>query len=884
MPIIVRIGFPKLKRRAMTNTTDIKSKALGYFRAADYSKAFSELWKLERGEFLSYAQSERKEKNPLHTKTNWLIDQKSSGFFWNEFSLKEEVFPVLFLTGDTEHLLHLYFSRSRQFSEELIKRLASACPGELVKAVRLNSIFLKPDRVDFLCSLSLLPDLSIHQESWKKIQSEELEIWLKVESAFSDIVGKDLETLLADTVIWLELSRFKNNNRARVHQLALVYSFFIEYVCKSQRQDWRLSDTGLNGDTFFMLFMQRMKKAMESGDNFHDSPVSKTLGWISVLLDFHHKIVDPYCFNLNYQPTKEGDFIYLQTTPEEHYNWLVDGVRYEFIQLGYNQEAALFVEEAEKQGLMVIPKGRSSGDEDINRLMAGMKYASLFILEEMAISTIRSGNVDVSTEDILTPLITFSFNRLFRYEHALMKFEQQSKNWYEAFMRIFAEGIKTDIAKEPYVFIGKEEFIDLNNKAVPQLTPETPNHVMKIFSYRKESLKKINRFDLEYEVWQKPYLDLGDNIFSPLIFFGTNVWFYAFVQEALLQRKGTNSYKNETTQMENHLGDKIREKGWGVKVVSDEEASSVKGDVDIIVEDGDSLLFIQLKRTYLRLNSKDCYYESILIDKKAANQLNEAEKYLAKKNPIYNIQKAPVKWIVSTSCEGILQGIDGCSKVNYFELINALKNPEIKSLRELIMDVEGEMNLKKVNNSLMEGELPEELKEIVLSIGLPIPLLESQSHRILLSDKNKEKTYAYFQDYNRALELDGNGKKAEAIGLFWRCIQINNSDGDAWAAMANSLMDIGCLTEGYIAFEHAIRLLPGNPMLMRNYGLALMEGHQYFKGLKLLQDLCVKYPLMGDTRKEFDMNYENCLKHGLLLIEEVSFLNRRKTEYEARHS
>lgn len=332
--------------------------------------------------------------------------------------------------------------------------------------------------------------------------------------------------------------------------------------------------------------------------------------------------------------------------------------------------------------------------------------------------------------------------------------------------------------------------------------------------------------------------------------------------------------------MENNLGDKIKEKKWKVKVLSDEEANSVNGDVDIIVEDEDTLLFIQLKRTYLRLNSRDRYYESVLIDRKAAKQLNLAQEFLSHPNQVFSSKKNPIKWIVSTSFEGILQQIDGCRKVNYFELINALKNPEIKSLNELINDVESDTNLKRVKDSLSKPELEEEAKEMMRSMGLPIPVFESQAYRILLADKDEQETSTYFQCYNKALEFDRAGNKERAISLFYRCIQMNESDGDVWGAIANSLIDIRIAREAFVAFENALRLLPGDPTVMRNYGLALIERHEYFKGLKLLQELYLKYPLLGNARREFESNYQKCLSHGLLLIEEISYLESQPNQKE----
>jgi hypothetical protein len=96
---------------------------------------------------------------------------------------------------------------------------------------------------------------------------------------------------------------------------------------------------------------------------------------------------------------------------------------------------------------------------------------------------------------------------------------------------------------------------------------------------------------------------------------------------------------------------------------------------------------IQLKRTYFRTTLKDAFYESVQSDRKAAQQLNDGIDFLNTDSSIFQLKGEPVKWIVSTSFENVLTEIDGCLKVNYFELIWMLRNQEFDSLRELIAKI-----------------------------------------------------------------------------------------------------------------------------------------------------------------------------------------------------
>ena len=119
------------------------------------------------------------------------------------------------------------------------------------------------------------------------------------------------------------------------------------------------------------------------------------------------------------------------------------------------------------------------------------------------------------------------------------------------------------------------------------------------------------------------------------------------------------------------------------------------GDIDIIVEQDNTVLLIQLKRTYLLLTPKDVYYESIMIDRKAAQQLNDAEVWLNKPNDIYSMEgKKVFKWIVTTSYEGVLSDVNGCCKVNYFDLLATIRHRKPSSLLQLIANINDDTLLK----------------------------------------------------------------------------------------------------------------------------------------------------------------------------------------------
>lgn len=842
--------------------------AVERFNKKNYLSAYDILWGLGIDNFISYCQK------VSATKTNWLIDPRSFPVFWEEFAIKEEIFDELFQGKHGELLLYIYFTECKLFSQTFLEKLSKHDPQLLVKGIRINAVFLNEHYLGSLCALSLPTDLIIHQEVWKTLQSTELKIWEKVRSGMDNLKREHIEQILSDTIIWMEINRFGNNNRKRVHHLATTYSFFIELLFSLEyRNKWNLKKN-LDEGAFFNSFVKRFESARNSKGKIPESPIPQILASISSLLDFHNTVLNTYRYSSELAPFQENELIYLQTSPEETYHWKINGVRYDAMQLRYMKMGASFVEEVERSGYMAIPKGRTSEDQDINRVLAGMKFATLFMLEEMEISSMTIGNVSVKAEDILSPLIAFSFNKLFRYERDLTLFEKGNSDWYEAMRNIFVKAIQQDIRREPYIFMEKEDFIKLNQEAIKQMPADIPDHILSLFSYKPPGEKAFDRFNAQYEVWQQPYVHFGKYIFCPLIFFGTNVWFYAFIQECLIQRKGKRMYKPEICNMEQQLGEKFKSKGWQTRVLDDAEANEMDGDIDILIEDHEVAICIQLKRTYLRLNAKDRYYESETVDRKAAKQLQMAELTLLKTKPSYYGNKRIVKWIVSTSFEDILKIVDGCLKINYFELINAIADPELKTLNQLIESIEKDKNIQLLYDGFQNSSTPFEQRGFIASLGLPIDLFESHAYRILLPSEQNASASLYFENYNRALGCDQAGKKEEALVLFQSCIKANDRDGDVWGAMANTLADLGYRKEALPAFERGLSLLPGDPTIMRNYSLALLEFGEYFSGLKLSQELYLKYPLMADLKLEFDTNYKRCLSRGVLLIEEISYLNK----------
>lgn len=198
---------------------------------------------------------------------------------------------------------------------------------------------------------------------------------------------------------------------------------------------------------------------------------------------------------------------------------------------------------------------------------------------------------------------------------------------------------------------------------------------------------------------------------------------------------------------------------------------------------------------------------------------------------------------MTTSFEKIGANIQGCLKVNYFEILRALEEETFSSLSDFIKFMETDQGLK---NDLYPSH-----KTGLMSAIDGVAVFKSSDYQkvIRFSEERKEKLSERL--FNEALKHGNKTKAEELLRLY---IGDKPKDGDGYSALANVLADMGKLSESYKAFETALKLLPDDPHISRNYALALLQGGLYSKGLQVLIDLLESYPLMTELMLNFIEN------------------------------
>lgn len=805
----------------MDNT--IKTKAKELFSEQNYSEAIDTLIELGINGFVAFAQKVNKREK----KDNWFRDIN----FYRELVKRNVLFQQLFKSGKADELLFDYFNYT-DYLPVFEQKLAKDFPELFVKSIQLNHSFLVPERLELYSKLQIPDNLKVHFVIWKHLQRIESEIWKNVESGLNQLFAAHsikLDDVLIELIIWFEEFRFQKTTQKDLLHLSSIYNTLIPLLqFHFQKSDIEFS---INSN-FQENFLKTLKhRPIRANLNFLLSEISN---WIN----FKDSVLFPYCYDSTIKPTKEKGIIYFNRTSQNYYKWELDGCRYPLNRLSYFFKGIDCVEYLINKGEIKIPKGNQPNDENGNYQLAVQDWQIRTFLDDLKISKFAFNGKKIPVQSLYMPLIAYSKNKNIRYEQGLQIENKRSQNWVEAFFKLNLKSLRDNIERLPFFLMSEQEYIALNNSAIKELPENSSQDIANLFSYQVKEVKKFNRYNKNYDVWNKPFLKIGEYLFCPIMFLANNDWFYAFAQaglDNLNKPNASNERKTTATEMEIHLGQLFEKENWKVKVFNDKEANLIKGDVDIAINDENTTLLIQLKRTKFRLDLKEAHFENINTDRKASQQLNDAEKYLDSNAELFKLNKTTIKWIVTTSFENVLLDIDGCLKVNYFDLLKALNIPEINTLQDLITYCKNEKALQSWFNILQNPEMPNEIKYGILESGLPLPLVEPKFYNQPLFADN-DFSIEYHNQYNKALEHGEKGEKEKAIKILEVCASENPNDYEVWGALGNYYADVKKFPKSFLCFEKALKIIPNDPYILRNYALA----HRDSEDLKKCEEIYKK--------------------------------------------
>ena len=169
-----------------------------------------------------------------------------------------------------------------------------------------------------------------------------------------------------------------------------------------------------------------------------------------------------------------------------------------------------------------------------------------------------------------------------------------------------------------------------------------------------------------------------------------------------------------------------------------------------------------------------------------------------------------------------------------------------------------------ITATVFQENLPFEMGEMIEDIIKPLAIFESKQYRQVIFSDDEKRTEEYSIMFNKAIDFDKKGNKNEALRLLKNCIDLKPNDADALATVANILADMRIYEASLIAFSQALKILPNDPCITRNFCITLMEGGYLYDGLLKTIGLYQVFPMLGDIGMLFEKNFERALKCNVL--------------------
>jgi hypothetical protein len=264
--------------------------------------------------------------------------------------------------------------------------------------------------------------------------------------------------------------------------------------------------------------------------------------------------------------------------------------------------------------------------------------------------------------------------------------------------------------------------------------------------------------------------------------------------------------------------------------------------VDIIIGDGIDVCWIQVKRSSFRLTPYAKRSEELMSDFKANDQLLRAEVHFEDSPFLQTFGSPTMKWIVSTSFEGVNVENNGIIKFNYFELLRALKNPAIRNLVHLRDYLIHDTEIVHFGRGLLSKKVSDDFLAVMAGEYSGMELFGSPDCMKsvgILPGESAEHRYRMFND---AASLRESYGAREAISGFRRYVEQYPNDPEGWIELSNCFADTRQIDVAIEVLQKGLNLFPDCPVISRNLAICLGEKGMHAESLKCYFRILQKYP------------------------------------------
>lgn len=520
-------------------------------------------------------------------RNKWFNKKEFAKYFFEVGLCELNIFgQILNETELVEKVFQYYFKSSSLFIEQLELALIDANCKLYIKLIRVNVALFNKKRLSFLDTLDGGEDFKLHRKVWLNMHQAESEMWNLVQKELKGLleVSKlSVSEVFSYAVLWLEEKRWERKNDDNyINQLSKAYNLFVILLLNKNNRDW-INKTIINEKVFEKSFQEIYENVLKT-KQVEENNVIRFLEAALAWTNFRDSAIFPYCYNLQLFLEENADGIYFNETPKGYYQWHLDSLRYGNNQILYREKGKLIAQEHVQYNDQILGEGADEA-KNLNLELLIKNIASKEMLEGLGIKKAAVGSSEKDAFELIKPFLDYAFNRKKRHEEKLLELSQID-NFYDAYS-IFV-GINRQYVDYPFIAMPIIEYFEFlfesneNNELFERF----------YFDFEKAgaSFDKFNT--LPYNVWEKPFIKIGDFLFCPMLFFANNNWFYAGIQVLLNLNKSREHEREETIKMETYLKQQFQLKtNWQV-IRPDDFKGELEGDADLIIKDEETVLLI----------------------------------------------------------------------------------------------------------------------------------------------------------------------------------------------------------------------------------------------------------------------------------------------------
>lgn len=564
-----------------------------------------------------------------------------------------------------DEFLYWFLKKPKFQTLPVFKALMLTDSEKFIQALRFSGVLVRDKVYEILDELEFPPNIQLHKDFQKGFIAEDKKLWKEIQNYHKQWKSYEIAVFLGNLVNWLEVKRVYDDSDYNLELLVKAYNFIISYYLSAYSK----KGNGITEESIY--------KGITGSIKLPNEELYFSFNTILNYTKFRDGVILQYMYDSNAQPIyRNGKWDFIYKDEELRSNWDLDGQRYALNNFRYQAEAS---------------KASSSNP----KTKLDLRFHKIhLLLQDSKLARIKYKSTEYDVLDLFAPIVTYSELCKAKYEEKLNflkgiktenKEEEDFNTWYSVYKSYAQICSSEGTLIFPSVVIDSKDFIVSFKNLKSIVNEKQVEDALELLSYNIGDNYTFNRFQIGYDVWFFPFVKIGDLNFCPTMFFAKNDWFYSVAQAVLknYHHKANRAIrKDSSNEFEVNLKEELRRNclDWDVSY----PVRKHDGDIDIIVSDGENDLLIQLKRTYFRLSLKDAFFETMNSDRKAMKQLLQGEDYFLNNPKEYKLSDKRYKWIVSTSFEGVNEVVEGCRKVNYYDLLWALRNFEFKSLDSLV--------------------------------------------------------------------------------------------------------------------------------------------------------------------------------------------------------